>query len=135
MGSMRRRLRTLEESRAKSGRSLSREALRLLSNEDLEVLEEVTEAAVASGEGSFEDLYAVVGERGRRAMEAYFEALEAVKEGREPKEPPASRAPPKPPEGVLETLALLERVEAGDEGARREWGRSDGYRIWKYYKK
>jgi hypothetical protein len=70
--SLRRRLERLEGGAGEAGRSLSREALATLSDEDLDALEDVLQA----GEG--EDLDA----RGRRALDAYSNALEAVRRGR-----------------------------------------------------
>ena len=111
MGSLDRRLARLEDHKAKEGRRIVPEALRLLSDEDLDALEDALESDVAAGEGSFEDLYAAVSERSRRALDAYMEALTAVKEGRDL----PSRGPPE---------------VSTDEDEHR-----DGYRIWKYYKK
>ena len=131
MGSIRRRLTALERGNKAEASDLSREALRLLSNEDLDALEEVIETGVEVGERNFEDLYAVVGEGGRRAMEAWYEAYEAARRGEEPARPAGN---PTPPDGVEDVLGLIERAWAGDEEALREWGRRDGYRIWKYRK-
>jgi hypothetical protein len=118
MGNLERRLKALEGRQIEKmdKRNLSPEALRRLSGEDLDALEDALESALADGtrEASFEDLYAAASERSRRSLEAYLDALEAVKEGRESPAEPASlsRDPP-------ETMP--------------EEGRN-GYRIWKYKK-
>jgi hypothetical protein len=67
--SLRSRLERLEGTAGGAGRAISREALRALSDEDLDALEDVLEA----GEG--EDLDA----RGQRALDAYSNALEAAR--------------------------------------------------------
>ncbi len=126
MGGLERRLRALEARRQTGGRNLSRAALALLSNEDLESHEEALEAEVEGGEGDFWDLYAAVGERSRRSLYAYFDAYEAAGRGEEP----PSRDPP--PD---DAFGRLQRMSAGDEEARRGWGRRNGYRIWKHYRK
>lgn len=102
------------------------EALRFLSDEDLDVLEELLEADVETGEAWFEDLYAVVGEKGRRALDAYYEAIEAVRRGEKPpsRDPPSGASDP-------DRDRLL---EAQAEEILRERERGDGYRIWKYRK-
>jgi hypothetical protein len=79
--SVRKRVERLEDAAAGARRSLSQEALRALSDEDLDALEETLETALASGDATFEGLYAVVTERGRRALHAYFEAIEAWRSG------------------------------------------------------
>lgn len=101
-----RRLETLEARRAslEEKRSTAPEVLGLLSDEELDGLEEVMEAAVESGAEDFESLYAVVSERSRRSLDAYLEVLEAAREGRDL----PSRDPP---------------VED-----------RDAYRIWKHYR-
>ena len=124
MGSLERGLRVLEDDRKQEGASLSREALKHLSDEDLDALEDALEAGQGDGTAAFEDLYRASEERSRRALEAYFEAYEAARRGEEPRSPPAGR----------DYLDLIRRIEDGDEEARREWERRDGYRIWKYYK-
>ncbi len=129
---MRRRLAALEKGRKAEASDLSGEALRLLSDEDLDALEEVIETGVEVGGRNFEDLYAVVGERGRRAMDAWFEALEAARRGEEPARPAGT---PTPPDGVEDALDLLERAQAGDEEALRECAGRNAYRIWKHYRK
>jgi len=124
MGSMRRRLAALEKGRKAAAPDLSGEALRFLSDEDLDALEEVIETGVE------------VGERGRRAMEAYFEALEAARRGEEPARPAGTpTGTPTPPDGVEDALDLLERAQAGDEEALRECAGRSAYRIWKHYRK
>ena len=136
MGSMRRRLAALEKGRKAEASDLSGEALRLLSDEDLDALEEVIETGVEVGGRNFEDLYAVVGERGRRAMDAWFEALEAARRGEEPARPTGTpTGTPAPPDGVEDALDLLERAQAGDEEALRECAGRNAYRIWKHYRK
>jgi hypothetical protein len=108
VGSLERRLGRLEADRQRGEAELSREALRHLSNEDLEALEDVLEDGQEDGRATFEDLYSVVTERGRRALENLLECIEALREGREPPSHP----------------------EAGKEARQ---GRN-GYRIWKYRK-
>ncbi len=132
MGSIERRLRALEDDRnheaVSLSRELSREALRHLSDEDLDALEDVLEAGQGDGTATFEDLYRVVGERGRRSLEAYYEAFEAVRRGEEPptRDPPAYDT---------HDPGREERLEAEAEEMRREWERRDGYRIWRHYGK
>jgi hypothetical protein len=104
---LKRRLKRLEEVGQRGEAELSGEALRYLSDEDLEALEDALEAGQENGSATFDDLYRVVTERGRRALENLLECLEAVREGREPPSYP----------------------EAG-EGTRSR----NGYRIWKYRK-
>jgi hypothetical protein len=72
-----RRLKRLEDASRHSSRTVSAKALKALSDEVLDALEETFETALASGEDSFEDFYAVVKERGRRALHADYEAIEA----------------------------------------------------------
>src|SRR5215208_6014945 len=79
--SIHRRLKRLEDASRRSSRPVSAEALKALSDEDLGALEETLETALASGEGGFEDFYAVVKERGRRALHAHCEAIEAWRRG------------------------------------------------------
>jgi hypothetical protein len=74
--SLRRRLERLEGGAGDAGRSLSQKALATLSDEDLDALEDVLEAAELG-----EDPRAT--ERGRRALDAYTAALEAVRRSRE----------------------------------------------------
>lgn len=75
MGSIDRRIQRLEDASQLSAQSISRAALAILSDEDLDVLEDVLEAEELGGE----DLRAT--ERGRRALDAYSNAVEAVKRG------------------------------------------------------
>ena len=75
--SFHKRLKRLEDASRRSSQSVSVEKLRALSDEDLDTLEDTLETALASGESSFEDFYAVVTERGRRALHAHYEAIEA----------------------------------------------------------
>lgn len=75
--SIHKRLKRLEDASRRSSQSVSVEELRALSDEDLDALEDTLETALASGEGSFEGFYAVVTERGRRALHAHCEAIEA----------------------------------------------------------
>ena len=107
MGSLERRLGRLEAERRRGEAQLLGEALRYLSDEDLDALEDTLETGQEDGTATFEGLYRVVGERSRRALENLFDALEAVGEGREPPSNP----------------------EAGEEGTRSI---RNGYRIWKY---
>lgn len=125
MGSIERRVGKLEAHRERSARSLTAEALRLLSHEDLRALEEVVEESVERGEGNFRDLFAATQEHGRRALDALFAAMNAARRGDEPPEDPNGR----------EALDLLMRVNEGDEEAKREYEEQDGYRIWKYCRK
>jgi hypothetical protein len=74
--SLHKRLERLEGGAGDAHRSISRAALATLSDEDLDVLEDVLEAAELG-----EDLRAT--ERGRRALDAYTYALEAVRRSRE----------------------------------------------------
>jgi hypothetical protein len=106
MGSLERRLGRLEAGSQRGEANLSREALRHLSDEDLDALEDALEAGQENGSATFEDLYRVVTEQGRRALENYLECVEAWREGREPNVP----------------------IEAGEEGRERR----NGYRIWQY---
>jgi hypothetical protein len=83
--SLRTRLERLEGTAGGAGsftRSISREALKALSDEELDALEDVLEARdAAKPGGTDEDLYAAATERGRRALDAYTYALEAVRRG------------------------------------------------------
>jgi hypothetical protein len=105
---LKRRLKRLEEVGKREETKLSREALRHLSDEDLDALEDALEAGQENGSATFGDLYSVVTEQGRRALENLLECIEALREGREPPSHP----------------------EAGKEARQ---GRN-GYRIWKYRK-
>ena len=127
MGSLRRRLRTLEaRSKGSPAPAITEEELRSLSEERLDALEDSLEHGLEQSAGNFWDLYRAVAERSRRALVALIETHEAVRRG----EVPPSRDPP-----AAGAYALLERMAAGDEEARREWKRRDGYRIWKYHRK
>jgi hypothetical protein len=84
MGSLERRLSRLESERDRQEAELSREALKYLSDEDLDALEVVLEADQEDGAATFEDLYRVSSEQTRRAVDAYLECIEALNEGREP---------------------------------------------------
>jgi len=74
VGSLNGRIQRIEDASQLSAQSISRAALATLSDEDLDVLEDVLEAAELG-----EDLRAT--ERGRRALDAYTHALESVKRG------------------------------------------------------
>lgn len=128
MGSLGRRIQRLEDRQIQETRNLSPEALRRLTDEDLAALEDALEDALAGGArgASFEDLYAAASERSRRALEAYIEALEAVRE--------SSREPSRDPPAGEDDLRRLECLVPGDEEARREYEKRNGYRIWKYRK-
>jgi hypothetical protein len=84
---LRSRLEKLEGAASASSRAISREALKALSDEELDALEDALEAALASpgGGGSFEDFYAATTERSRRALDAYTLAVEAVRRGEDPR--------------------------------------------------
>jgi hypothetical protein len=127
MGSIERRLERLEEERKDSATRLTQEALKAHSDEDLDALEESVEDGLKQGVGDFWDLYRVTKERGRRGLEVLFDAHEAVRRGEEPRASPASLG--------RYHLELVERIQAGDKEACKEWEQRDGYRIWKYYRK
>ena len=103
------RLKRLEATHKQEQTQLGKEALEYLSDEDLAALEDTLEAGQENGTATFEDLYRVVKELGRRALEAYLQCIGALREGREP--------PPAP--------------EPGEEGMTH---RRNAYRIWKYRK-
>ncbi len=126
MGSLESRLRALEAKTKVPAVALTKEALRSLSEEDLDTLEDSLEHGLEKGHGNFWDLYRAVAERSRRALVALIETHEAVRKGEDPptRDPPADSA-----------YALIERMAAGDEVARQEWEKRNGYRIWKYYRK
>ena len=84
MAGLGRRLEALEAERKMGKAQLGREALRHLSDEDLDALEDVLVAREEDPGASSEDLYRLTGERGRRAALAFNEILGALKEGREP---------------------------------------------------
>ena len=104
------RLKRLEATHKQEQTQLGKEALEYLSDEDLAALEDALEAGQENGTATFEGLYRVVKEQGRRALESYFECLDDIREGREPNVP----------------------TEAGEEEIRET---RNGYRIWKYYRK
>jgi hypothetical protein len=118
--SIHKRLKKLEDASRRSSRSVSAEALKALSDEDLDALEESLETALSSGEGSFEDFYAVITERGRRALHAHCEAIEAWRRGER-------QAVPVDEE---ETRRLLEELAQGT----RAPGYRNAYRVWSYSK-
>jgi hypothetical protein len=109
VGSIENRLSRLEAGRKREQTQLGREALTYLSDEERVALEDALEAGQKNGTATFEDLYRVVKEQGRRALDAYLECIEALREGREP--------PPAP--------------EPREEGMTH---RRNAYRIWKYRK-
>jgi hypothetical protein len=74
------RVRRLEEASQLSAQSITRAALEVLSDEDLDILEDVLEAAELG-----EDPRAT--ERGRSVLAAYSNAVEAVKRGEVRKKP------------------------------------------------
>jgi hypothetical protein len=118
--SIHRRLKRLEDASRRSSRTVSVEELKAISDEDLDALEETLETALASGEGSFEDFYAVVTERGRRALHAHFEAIEAWRSGERESMPVDEE----------EVSWLLEDLA---QGARAP-GYRNAYRVWSYRK-
>lgn len=107
--SLRSRIKRLEAVHKQEEAQLGREALTYLSDEDLVALEDALEAGQENGTATFEDLYGVVKEQQRRALDAYLECIEALREGREPAPAP----------------------EPGEEGMSQ---RRNAYRIWKYRK-
>jgi hypothetical protein len=106
---LRSRIKRLEAVHKQEEAQLGREALTYLSDEDLVALEDALEAGQENGTATFEDLYGVVKEQQRRALDAYLECIEALREGREPAPAP----------------------EPGEEGMSQ---RRNAYRIWKYRK-
>jgi hypothetical protein len=84
MGSLKRRVESLEANRKGGQVRLSRQALTYLSDEDLDALEAVLVAREEDPGASDEDLYRRSGERGRRAVLAFNEILGDLREGREP---------------------------------------------------
>jgi hypothetical protein len=119
--SIHKRLKRLEDASRRSSQSVSAEALKALSDEDLDALEQTLEAALASGEGGFEGFHAAVKERGRRALHAHYEAIEAWRSGER-------QAVPVDEEGVSR------RLEELAQGARAP-GYRNAYRVWSYYRK
>ena len=116
--SFHKRLKRLEDASRCSSQSVSVEELRALSDEDLAALEDTLETALASGQGSFENFYAVVTERGQRALHAHCEAIEAWRRGER-------EATPVDEEEVSRRLEEL-----------AQWARAPGYRnayrVWSY---
>lgn len=108
LGRRLRRLEVVEQVRQGKRRTLDREALGRLSDEDLAALEVALEEGVRMGARTFEDLYAVASESSRRALKTYFDLLEAIERG--------------------------EPVGEPEERTRAPTGR-DGYRIWDYREK
>jgi hypothetical protein len=119
--SIHRRLKRLEDASRRSSQSVSVEELRALSDEDLDTLEESLETALASGESSFEDFYAVVKERGQRALHAHFEAIEAWRRDEREATP-------------VDEEEVSRRLEELAQGARAP-GYRNAYRVWSYYTK
>ena len=119
--SIHKRLKRLEDASRRSSRIVSAEALKALSDEDLDALEVTLEIALASGEGSFEDFYAVVTESGRRALHAHYEAIEAWRRDE-------WEATPVDEEEVSRCLE-----EQLAQGARAP-GYRNAYRLWSYRK-
>lgn len=108
MAGLGRRLGRLEAESQRGEAQLTTEALRYISDEDLDALEDALEAGQGDGTATFEDLYSVATERGRKAVENLLECIEALREGREPPSYPK-------------------------DGGEARQGRN-GYRIWKYRK-
>jgi hypothetical protein len=118
--SIHKRLKRLEDASRRSSRHVSAEALKALSDEDLDALEETLETALASGEGSFEDFHAVVKERGQRTLHAHYEAIEAWRRGEREATP-------------VDEEEVSWRLEELAQGARAP-GYRNAYRIWSYRK-
>jgi hypothetical protein len=118
--SIHKRLKRLEDASRRSSQSVSMETLKALSDEDLDALEDTLETALASGEGSFEDFYAVIKERSRRALHAHCEAIEAWRRGEKEAAPVDEE----------ETRRLLEELAQGT----RAPGYRNAYRVWSYRK-
>jgi hypothetical protein len=118
--SIHKRLKRLEDASRRSSRIVSAEALRTLSDDDLDALEETLETALASGEGSFEDFYAVVKERGRRALHAHYDAIEASRRVKRNTVP-------------VDEEEVSRRLEELAQGARAP-GYRNAYRVWSYRK-
>jgi hypothetical protein len=118
--SIHKRLKRLEDASRRSSQSVSVEALKALSDEDVDALEDTLETALASGEGSFEDFYAVVTERGRRALHAHCEAIEAWRSGERQAVP-------------MDEEEVSRRLEELAQGARAP-GYRNAYRVWSYRK-
>ena len=118
--SIHKRLKRLEDASRRSSRTVSAKALKALSDEDLDALEETLQSALASGEGSFEDFYAVVKERGQRALDAHIEAIEAWRRGERQAVP-------------VDEEEARRRLEELAQGARAP-GYRNAYRVWSYRK-
>jgi hypothetical protein len=88
VASIERRIEHLEATHKQEQTQLGREALTYLSDEELVALEDALEAGQENGTVTFEDLYRVLKEQGRRALDAYLECIGALREGREPPPPP-----------------------------------------------
>jgi hypothetical protein len=116
--SFHKRLKRLEDASRRSSQSVSVEELRALSDEDLAALEDILETALASGQGSFEDFYAVVTERGRRALHAHCEAIEAWRRDEWEATP-------------MDEEEVSRRLEELAQGARAP-GYRNAYRVWSY---
>ncbi len=78
-------------------------------------LEEALEAGQEDSKATFENLYRVATERGRRASSALLECIEAVRRG---VEPPSARG-----------------GEVTEEDINQELQGPNAYRIWKYNRK
>jgi hypothetical protein len=118
--SIHKRLKRLEDASRRSSRTASAEALKALSDEDLDALEETLETALASGEAGFEDFYAVITERGRRARHAHYEAIEAWRSGERESAP-------------VDEEEVSRRLEELAQGVRAP-GYRNAYRVWSYRK-
>jgi hypothetical protein len=118
--SIHKRLKRLEGASRRSSQSVSVEALKGLSDEALDALEETPETALASREGSFEDFYAVVTERGRRALHAHYDAIEAWQRGERQAVP-------------VDEEEVSRRLEELAQGVRAP-GYRNAYRVWSYKK-
>jgi hypothetical protein len=118
--SIHKRLKRLEDASRRSSQSVSAVALKELSDEDLGALEDTLETALASGKGNFEDFYAVVKERGRRALYAHYEAIEAWRSGERETVP-------------VDEEEVSRRLEDLVQGARAP-GYRNAYRVWSYRK-
>jgi hypothetical protein len=119
--SLHKRLKRLEDASRRSSQSVSVEALKALSDEDLDALEETLETVLASREGSFEGFYAVVTERGRRALHVHCEAIEAWRSGERETMP-------------VDEEEVSRRLEELAQGTRAP-GYRNAYRVWSYYTK
>ena len=120
MRSLHKRLKKLEDASRRFSQSVNVETLKAFSDEDLDALEETLETALASGEGSFEDFYAVVKERGRRALHAHCEAIEAWRRGEREAVP-------------VDEEEVSRRLEELAQGTMAS-GYRNAYRVWSYRK-